>query len=226
MTREYGGATSRAIRLPDRLVLATHNAGKLADFDALLRALGVDVVSVGALGLPEPEETEVTFAGNAVLKAEAALAATGLAALADDSGLAVDALGGAPGVYSARWAGEPRDFAAAMARVLAELAAAGADASDQRSAAFVAVLALARPGEATLTFEGRCDGHIAAAPRGEKGFGYDPLFIPRQGDGRTFGEMSADEKHGGDAPLSHRARAVATFLEALDVASRSGRGVG
>ena len=209
------------IRLPERLVLATHNRGKLAEFEQLLAPLGVTVVSAAALGLPEPEETEDTFVGNAVLKAEAASTASGLPALADDSGFAVDALGGAPGVYSARWGGEARDFGAAMDRVLAEMAAKGVpgqqDPGEQdRGADFVAVLALARPGEPTVTFEGRCRGRVAEAPRGAGGFGYDPLFIPEQGDGRTFGEMTSEEKHGGAAPLSHRARAVATFMEALD----------
>lgn len=209
------------IALPDRLVLATHNAGKIAEFERLLAPLGVTVVPAAALGLPEPEETEATFAGNAVLKAEAALGATGLAALADDSGLAVDALDGAPGVHSARWAGAERDFAAAMARVLAELAARGATTPERRTAVFVAVLALARPGEATVTFEGRCAGIVADAPRGASGFGYDPLFIPTeapipvQASERTFAEMTADEKHGGRLPLSHRARAVATFVSAI-----------
>lgn len=200
------------IALFDRLVLATHNAGKIAEFERLLEPLGVTVVPAHALGLPEPEETETTFAGNAILKAEAARDATGLAALADDSGFAVDALGGAPGVYSARWAGTPRDFAAAMDRVLRTMEARGATT---RGAAFVAVLALARPGEPTCTYEGRCEGTVADAPRGTGGFGYDPLFIPAQGDGRTFGEMTAEEKHGGPKPLSHRARAVATFLDAV-----------
>lgn len=192
----------------DRLVLATHNAGKVREFRDLLAPLGITVVAAGELDLPEPEETATTFEGNAILKAEAARDATGLPALADDSGLAVAALGGAPGVYSARWAGPDKDFAAAMARVLAGVA-------DDRRAAFVAVLALAAPGEATRTWEGRVDGTLADAPRGSQGFGYDPIFIPGQGDGRTFGEMSAAEKHGGVEPLSHRARAVASFLSAL-----------
>jgi XTP/dITP diphosphohydrolase len=192
----------------DRLVLATHNPGKVAEFGGLLAPLGIAVVAAGALGLPEPEETADTFAGNAVLKAEAARDATGLPALADDSGLSVAALGGAPGIYSARWAGPGKDFAAAMARVLSGV-------GHDRRAAFVAVLALAAPDAATRTWEGRVDGTLAPAPRGSQGFGYDPIFVPDDGDGRTFGEMTAEEKHGGTAPLSHRARAVALFLAAL-----------
>ncbi|MBJ3777800.1 RdgB/HAM1 family non-canonical purine NTP pyrophosphatase [Acuticoccus mangrovi] len=203
------------LEIGDRLVLATHNAGKLAEFATLLAPLGIAVEGAGALGLPEPEETETTFVGNAALKAEAAMRATGRPALADDSGLVVDALGGDPGVYSARWAGPEKDFTAAIGRVTDLLAEKGATSPAARSAAFVAVLALARPGEPTQFFEGRVDGHIADGPRGPGGFGYDPVFIPAQGDGRTFGEMSAEEKHGGDAPLSHRARAVARFLAAL-----------
>jgi XTP/dITP diphosphohydrolase len=192
----------------DRLVLATHNPGKVREFETLLAPLGIAVVPGAALGLPEPEETADTFHGNAILKAEAARDAAGLHALADDSGLAVEALGGAPGIHSARWAGPHKDFAAAMARVLAGV-------GDDRRAAFVAVLALAAPGAPTRTWEGRVEGTLAAAPRGSQGFGYDPIFIPGEGDGRTFGEMSAAEKHGGAEPLSHRARAVAGFLAAL-----------
>lgn len=196
----------------DRLVLATHNPGKVAEFAALLAPLGITVVAAGELGLPEPEETADTFEGNSVLKAEAARDATGLPALADDSGVTVAALGGAPGIYSARWAGPGKDFAVAMRRVLDGVAAAG---GEDRRAAFVAVLALATPGAATRTWEGRVDGTLAASPCGSQGFGYDPIFIPEQGDGRTFGEMSAEEKHGGSTPLSHRARAVARFLATL-----------
>ena len=203
------------IDLGKRLVIATHNKGKLAEFEALLGPKGIEVIGAGALDLPEPEETESTFSGNAALKAEAASAALGLPALADDSGVTVEALGGDPGIYSARWAGPEKDFAAAMGRVLALLEAGGHTAASARRGAFVAVLALARPGEETIFFEGITEGVIADAPRGSEGFGYDPIFIPDDGDGRTFGEMSAAEKHGVDAPLSHRARAVRRFAEAL-----------
>ncbi|UOM36523.1 RdgB/HAM1 family non-canonical purine NTP pyrophosphatase [Acuticoccus sp. I52.16.1] len=213
-----GGADLRAA-IGDKLVLATHNKGKIAEFDTLLAPLGITVVSAGALGLPEPEETGTTFAANAALKAEAATAATGLPALADDSGLTVDALGGDPGIYSARWAGPDKDFAHAMQRVLDGLAAAGATAPDQRRGAFVACLALSLPSRATTLIEGRCEGVIAGAPRGTGGFGYDPLFVPDDGDGRTFGEMDSAEKHGGPTPLSHRARAVAMFKDRLGVAN-------
>ncbi|MEM9221260.1 MAG: RdgB/HAM1 family non-canonical purine NTP pyrophosphatase [Pseudomonadota bacterium] len=203
------------IALPQRLLLATHNRDKLAEFEALLGPRGIEVVGAGEAGLEEPEETETTFRGNAALKAEAASRTTGIAALSDDSGLTVDGLGGDPGVYSARWAGPERNFSDAMGRVLKALGDAGHGARNARGASFVAVLALARPGEDTLFFEGVTRGHIAPGPRGVNGFGYDPIFIPDDGDGRTFGEMSATEKHGEDAPLSHRARAVRAFMQSL-----------
>lgn len=198
-----------------RLLVATHNKGKLAEFRTLLEPAGIEVVGAGEAGLAEPEETETTFAGNAALKAEAAANALGIPALADDSGVTVAALDDAPGIYSARWAGPERDFGLAMGRVLRELEEGGNLTPETRRGAFVAVLALARPGEETLFFEGRTEGIIAPAPRGDGGFGYDPLFIPDDGDGRTFGEMSAAEKHGESAPLSHRARALALFADAL-----------
>ncbi|MEM8853856.1 MAG: RdgB/HAM1 family non-canonical purine NTP pyrophosphatase [Pseudomonadota bacterium] len=204
----------------NRLILATHNAGKVAEMGTLLDPLGITVVSAAALNLDEPEETETTFEGNAALKAEAASKATGLPALSDDSGLAVHALGGDPGVYSARWAGPERDFAMAMARVLDALSQ---KSSSERGASFISVLALAVPGETTRLFEGRVDGTIATIPRGTHGFGYDPIFIPQEGDGRTFGEMTAEEKSGGAAPLSHRARAIAKFLAAMADGGTDGR---
>ncbi|MEO1103206.1 MAG: RdgB/HAM1 family non-canonical purine NTP pyrophosphatase [Pseudomonadota bacterium] len=204
--------------LPDKLLLATHNKSKLAEFSELLRPRGTTIVSAGEAGLPEPEETETTFKGNAALKAEAATRATGLTALADDSGLAVDGLGGDPGIYSARWAGPSKDFAAAMARVLDLLSEGGHTDPAARRAQFIAVLALSRPDAPTLYFEGVTQGHIAPAPCGSEGFGYDPIFIPDDGDGRTFGEMSAAEKHGETAPLSHRARAVHLFAKSLSEA--------
>lgn len=189
-----------------RLVVASHNAGKVREIGDLLRPYGVDAVSAGDLGLPEPEETEDTYVGNAVLKARAAAEASGLPALADDSGLSVTALGGAPGVHSARWAGEPRDFGRAMARVEEALAARGAT---DRSAAFICVLALAEPGGAVETFEGRVEGTLTFPPRGDNGFGYDPIFVA-DGETITFGEMDPAKKHA----MSHRANAFAKFVAA------------
>jgi XTP/dITP diphosphohydrolase len=192
-------------RLTGRLVVASHNAGKVREIAALLAPLGVEAVSAGELGLPEPEETETTFAGNAALKARAAAAASGLPALADDSGLEVFALGGDPGVYSARWAGPDKDFNAAMARVWE-----GLQGVQDLSARFVCALALAEPGGAVDVFEGEARGVIVWPPRGGKGFGYDPMFAP-VGHTRTFGEMSHEEK----LPLTHRARAFEKLLAAL-----------
>ena len=194
-------------RLSGRLVVASHNSGKVREIAALLAPLGVEAVSAVSLGLPEPEETEPTFAGNAALKARAAAEASGLPALADDSGLEVAALGGAPGVYSARWAGENRDFAIAMARVRDEMQARKAT---DRSARFVCVLALATPGGRVDVFEGEARGQIVWPPRGDKGFGYDPIFEP-EGHTRTFGEMSHEEK----LPLTHRAHAFEKLIAAL-----------
>lgn len=194
----------------DRLVIATHNAGKLAEFRELLRPYGVTVLSAGELGLPEPDETGTSFAANAWLKAEAATRGTGLPALADDSGLCVEALDGAPGIYSARWAGPDKDFAGAMARIEALLAERGAVAPEARRAHFVAALALVWPDGRVEAVEGRVDGTMVHLPRGRQGFGYDPAFLP-DGHDRTFGEMSSEEKHGipadGGEGLSHRARA-------------------
>mgnify|MGYP001598457249 CR=1 FL=1 len=194
----------RRLQPGQRLVLATHNPGKLREIAAMLAPLGVQVVSAGALGLPEPEETEPDFIGNAMLKARAAATASFLPALADDSGFCVTALGGAPGVYSARWAGPSKDFNAAMARVIAETG----DAAD-RSAWFVCVLCLAWPDGEAQCFEGRVDGTMVWPPRGERGFGYDPLFLPA-GGAETYGEMDQDAKHA----TSHRARAFAQLLDA------------
>ena len=201
--------------LTGRLVIATHNAGKLREFEELLRPFDLSLLGAAALGLEEPEETGSTFRGNAILKAQAAARASGLVALADDSGLCVDALDGAPGVYSARWAGAPKDFGAAMARVERELEAHAAPPPWR--AAFVSVLALAWPDGAVETFEGRVDGSLVFPPRGTAGFGYDPIFRP-DGHDRTFGEMSSHEKHGipvdGSLALSHRARAFQKFAHA------------
>lgn len=194
-------------RLAGRLVVASHNAGKVREIAALLAPSGVEAVSAAELGLPEPEETEASFVGNAALKARAACEATGLPSLADDSGLEVFALGGEPGIYSARWAGERRDFGVAMERVWDGLRALG---GDDRSARFVCVLALARPGEEIRCFEGEARGAIVWPPRGDRGFGYDPIFQPL-GHDRTFGEMHHAEK----LPLTHRAQAFEKLLAAL-----------
>lgn len=187
------------------LVLATHNPGKLREFAELLAPFGVTIVTAGALGLAEPDETAPDFAGNARIKAAAAAEASGLPALADDSGFSVAALNGAPGVYSARWAGPTKDFAAAMARVHSELG----DAPDQ-SAWFTCALCLAFPGGESILFEGRSDGHVVWPPRGTGGFGYDPIFVPADG-ARSYGEMSQAEKHA----TSHRVRALGQMTAAL-----------
>jgi XTP/dITP diphosphohydrolase len=199
-----------------RLVIATHNPGKLKEMRELLAPYGIAAVSAGELGLPEPEETGASFAENARIKAEAAARATGLPAFSDDSGLAVDALGGAPGIHSARWAGATKDFAAAMAKVDAELRARGATAPDARTAHFVSALCVAWPDGHREEFEGRIDGTLVWPPRGDKGFGYDPMFLPA-GHPLTFGEMSAEEKHGlppKGLGLSHRARAFLQLAKA------------
>lgn len=195
--------------LSGRVVIATHNPGKLREMQELLAPYGIELVSAAELNLPEPDETETTFAGNARIKAEAAAKAAQLPAFADDSGLAVDALGGAPGIFSARWAGPSKDFGAAMAKVNNALDANGATRAEDRVARFVSALCVAWPDGHMEEFLGEVVGEIVWPPRGEKGFGYDPIFQP-QGHSRTFGEMSADEKHGlpplGEG-LSHRARA-------------------
>jgi XTP/dITP diphosphohydrolase len=209
------GSVGERGRLTGRLVIATHNSGKLREFDELLQPFGVTALGAAAMGLEEPEETGSTFGANAMLKARAAAQASGLVALSDDSGLCVDALDGAPGIYSARWAGSTKDFGAAMARVESELEARRAPPPWR--AAFVSVLALAWPDGAEETFEGRVEGILVFPPRGTAGFGYDPIFRP-DGHDRTFGEMSAEEKHGvpadGSLALSHRARAFQKFARA------------
>ncbi len=208
-------STSERGRLKGRLVIATHNGGKLREFGELLRPFDVSPLGASALGLDEPEETGSTFPDNALLKARAAARASGLIALADDSGLCVDALDRAPGVHSARWAGATKDFGAAMARVERELTALAAPPPWR--AAFISVLALAWPDGADEAFEGRVDGVLLFPPRGTAGFGYDPIFLP-DGYDRTFGEMSSEEKHGipadGSLALSHRARAFQNFSRA------------
>jgi XTP/dITP diphosphohydrolase len=195
--------------LAGRIVIATHNPGKLREMRELLAPYGIETESAGELKLAEPDETGTSFAENARIKATAAANATGRPAFADDSGLVVEALGGEPGIHSARWAGAGKDFLGAMRRIDALLTERGALRPEQRRAHFVAALCLAWPDGHTESFEGRIDGVVVWPPRGDKGFGYDPLFLP-DGHDRTFGEMTADEKHGlppkGEG-LSHRARA-------------------
>ena len=204
------------------LVVATHNKGKVAEIADLIGPYGLEAKSAGELGLPEPEENGDTFEANAYTKAFSAAKATGLPALSDDSGLCVDALGGAPGVYTADWAEKPdgsgRDFMMAMQKVEAQLQAWNAVRPEDRKARFVAVLCLAWPDGHAEYFRGEVEGTLVWPPRGTSGFGYDPVFLP-DGYDRTFGEMEATEKHGweagrGDLGLSHRARAFALFATA------------
>ncbi|CAO4156518.1 MULTISPECIES: RdgB/HAM1 family non-canonical purine NTP pyrophosphatase [Methylorubrum] len=199
--------------LSGKVVIATHNAGKLVEMRELLAPFGVEAVSAGELGLPEPDETGTMFSENAAIKAHAAAKASGLPAFADDSGLCVDALDGAPGLFSARWAGPAKDFSGAMARIADELDRRGAT---NRRAHFVSALVLAWPDGHTELFEGRVFGDLVA-PRGQLGFGYDPMFRP-EGMDRTFGEISSEEKHGVDwqsgNALSHRARAFVELARA------------
>lgn len=194
-----------------RLLVATHNSGKLKEFEYLLAPRGIEVVGAAALGLEEPEETGATFAANALLKAHAAARATGLPALADDSGIVVAGLDGAPGIHSARWAGPERDFGLAIRKVLdALIARFGSFAAADRRAEFVAVLCLCHPDGSHRFFEGRVAGELVEQPRGDLGFGYDPIFVPA-GHERTFAEMTAAEKHA----ISHRRRALDAFLAAV-----------
>jgi XTP/dITP diphosphohydrolase len=202
------------------VVIATHNPGKLAELRELLAPYGIAAQSAGELGLSEPKETGKTFAANAALKAMAAAKATDRPAFADDSGLVVDALGGEPGIHSARWAGPDKDFRFAMNRIQTLLIERGARNAEQRRAHFIAALCLAWPDGHVEQFEGRVDGVAAWPPRGDQGFGYDPLFLP-DGFDRTFGQMNADEKHGlppKGQGLSHRARA---FMKLADACLRS-----
>ncbi|WP_313589327.1 RdgB/HAM1 family non-canonical purine NTP pyrophosphatase [Aquidulcibacter sp.] len=191
----------------EKLVIASHNQGKLKEIAALVTPFDVEVVSAGDLGVPEPEETETTFIGNALLKARASCLATGLPALADDSGLEVMALERAPGIYSARWAGPDRDFYAAMAEIERQLQAKGAT---DRSARFVCALALVYPDGREQAFEGEVVGEVVATPRGTNGFGYDPIFVAT-GHTETFGELDPSVKHA----MSHRADAFAKFVAAV-----------
>jgi len=192
---------------PGRLVAATHNKGKVSELKDLFEPLGFQVVSADELALDEPEETEFTFEGNALLKARAAAQATGAPALSDDSGLEVSALGGMPGVHTALWAGEPRDFYIAMEKVERELVAIGAT---NRSANFVSCLAVAWPDGEEITFRGEVHGHLTWPPRGEMGFGYDPVFVP-EGHEVTFAELKPEQKHS----MSHRAVAFEKLKAAL-----------
>ncbi len=205
-----------------RLVIASHNQGKIRELKDLLDPLGYELVTAGDLDLPEPEETGTTFEANAELKALASAKAAGMPALADDSGLAVDGLDGAPGIYSARWAGPQRDFGLAMELVEKALRE---QSPDNRRARFVSVICLAWPDGHTEFFRGEVEGTIVHPARGTQGFGYDPIFQP-DGHERTFGEMSAEEKHGwkpGDAAaLSHRARAFKLFAEQCLVERKAG----
>ena len=203
-------------QLSGSVVIATHNPGKLAEMRELLAPYQIAATSAADLNLPEPDETGKTFAANARIKAMAAAKATGQAAFADDSGLCVDALGGDPGIYSARWAGPDKDFRGAMNQIQTLLVEQGATAPEQRRAHFIAALCLAWPDGHTEEFEGRVDGVIVWPPKGTAGFGYDPLFLP-DGHERTFGEMTADEKHGlppKGMGLSHRARAFVMLAKA------------
>ncbi len=193
---------------PGKLVIASHNEGKVREIRALLAPYGVEPVSAGSLGLPEPAETGATFIANAELKARAAADLSGLPALADDSGLAVEALNGEPGIFSARWAGEHKDFSLAMRLVQDHLERAGPEAG--RDAHFVCALSLCWPDGHIESFEGRVDGLIVWPPRGTHGFGYDPIFQPL-GHAISFGEMEPDAKHA----ISHRADAFRKLADAV-----------
>ena len=210
-------------QLARRIVIATHNAGKLREMRELLAPYGIDAVSVGELNLPEPEETGASFRDNARIKAQAAASASGLPAFADDSGLAVDALGGAPGIHSARWADDDKNFMRAMQAIESMLQDHGADRPALRSAQFVSALCVAWPDGHVEEFEATVDGTLVWPPRGTAGFGYDPMFLP-DGHARTFGEMTPDEKHGlppKGQGLSHRARAFLKLAAACLPAGHS-----
>jgi XTP/dITP diphosphohydrolase len=196
---------SKHRRIIGRLVIATHNPGKLRELRELLAPYRIDAISAGDMSLNEPEETGTTFRDNARIKADAAAKASGAAAFADDSGLAVDALDGAPGVYSARWAGPDRNFHRAMETVEQKLRERGATTPDRRKAHFVSALCVAWPDGHVEEFEGRVGGTLIWPPCGDKGFGYDPIFLP-DGHARTFGEMPSEEKHGRAAEACRTAR--------------------
>ncbi|MGF1649408.1 MAG: RdgB/HAM1 family non-canonical purine NTP pyrophosphatase [Hyphomicrobiaceae bacterium] len=198
--------TRRGLRPGQTLVVASHNPGKVREIEDLVAPFGLSAVSAGTLGLPEPDETETTFTGNAILKAVAAARASGHPALSDDSGLEVEALGGAPGIYSARWAGPEKDFGKAMAKVAAELTVRHAWTHPGPRANFTCALCIAFPDGTHDVFEGRVFGRLVWPPRGSRGFGYDPMFVA-DGYDRTFGEIETAEKHA----VSHRAQAFALF---------------
>jgi XTP/dITP diphosphohydrolase len=214
---ESATASKRAHRrLDGRIVIATHNQGKLVEMRELMTPYGIETVSAGDLGLAEPEETGTTFAANARIKAVAAATASALPAFADDSGLAIDALDGAPGIHSARWAGPDKNFRRAMERVELLLRERGATSLDQRRAHFVSALCVAWPDRHCEEFEARVDGTLIFPPRGDKGFGYDPIFMA-DGFDITFGEMTSEQKHGlppHGLGLSHRARAFVKLAQA------------
>ena len=193
---------------PGRLVIASHNKGKIVEIKALLGPYGIEPVSAADMDVPEPEETGTSFAANAELKARFSADLTGLPALADDSGLCVDALDGDPGIFSARWAGESRDFGLAMELVEKRLSAKGPNGG--RDAHFVCALSLCWPDGHILTCEGRVDGHLVWPPRGDRGFGYDPMFVPWRHE-ISFGEMDPDAKHA----MSHRANAFRKLVAAV-----------
>ena len=213
------GASSHSLPLSPKdgpLLVASHNVGKIWEFRDLMEPFGFKITSAKDKGLDDPEETGTTFEANAEIKALAALNATGLACLSDDSGIAIDALNGDPGIYSARWGGPTRDFTMAMRNVEEKLQSAGTTTPDQRRAQFVAVLCLALPSGETHFFRGEARGTVVWPPRGTLGFGYDPIFLP-DGQERTFGEMSSEEKHGWkpgqQMALSHRAKAFQKFAD-------------
>lgn len=200
---------TRRLAPGEKLVIATHNPGKLREIADLIAPFGLSAVAAGQLGLAEPEETETTFAGNARLKAKLAARVSGLPALADDSGLEVELLGGEPGVYSARWAGPAKDFARAMQTVAERIAAVQGWTGTGPRANFACVLCVAWPDGSCGLFEGKVYGRLVWPPRGQRGFGYDPMFLA-DGETLTFGEMDPDAKHA----ISHRARAFARFVAA------------
>lgn len=211
-----GESLTRHRTITGRVVIATHNPGKLREMTELLAPYGIETVSAGMLKLPEPEETGTTFAQNARIKAEAACKAAGLPAFADDSGIAVAALDGEPGIHSARWGGRTKDFRLAMDMVESKVRERNGGQAGNRNAHFISALCVAWPDGHVEEFEGRVDGVLVFPPRGDAGFGYDPMFLPN-GHERTFGEMTADEKHGlppRGLGLSHRARAFLKLAEA------------
>lgn len=197
---------SGALHRGSKLLIASHNEGKLFEFNALLAPFGIDCISASSLGLPEPEETGETFEANALLKARGAAEASGIMALGDDSGIEIEALGGKPGIHSARWGGETRDFGLAMDRAHTELEASG---SPCRRANFISVLALVAPDKQEAVFTGKVFGEITWPPRGGHGFGYDPIFVP-EGHTETFGEMDPQMKN----DMSHRMRAFEQLMDA------------